>query len=181
MAIKTTAQLIAEIAALFPDNNTELITPAAVRLSLGNIVDSMTPSFGALRGVTPVVAALTTVPVQLNIFDTVIVSTPGQLVASAVADNIITVVGNIVQFSFTISMAGANNSDVQVELRRNGVATGWLALQTTLGAANRVVMTLAGYTVAGSGDIYTLWGSVLAGADNVTMSASAFIMQRVQQ
>lgn len=181
MTRKTTTQLLAEIQALFPDNNTGLISPNDLRTSLTNICDSFTPAFGALRGVPAVVANLTTTPAKLLLFDELVATSPGVVEANVANDEIVAVVASIMQFSVTASLSGTNNADVQIELRRNGTPTLWLALQTTTGAANRVEMSLSGYISANAGDVFTVYGSVLTGTSSTTFYNNALIMETVQQ
>lgn len=181
MARKTTAELLAEIAALLPDNTTELISPADVRTCLNDICESFTPAFGVLRGVPGVVVNLTTTPQKLAIFDEAIATSP-ELVADPALDQITATKAGYFTFSFTASLSGGNNSDVQVELRRNGTPTLWLALQTTTGAANRVEISLAGYTQAvADGDIFTVYGSVLSGTDACTFSGNQLLLETIQR
>lgn len=181
MARKTTAELLAEIAALLPDNTTELITPADVRTCLNNICESFTPAFGVIRGVPGVPVTLTTTPAKLAIFDEVVATSP-ELVAEPANDRIVAAKAGYYLFNFTSSIAGSNNSDVQIELRRNGSPTLWYALQTTTGAANRAEITLQGYTQAvADGDVFEIYANVLTGTDDATFSANQLLLETIQR
>ena len=181
MPRKTTAELLAQIATLLPDNTTELISPADVRACLNDICDSFTPAFGVLRGVAGVVVNLTATPQKLPIFAEVVATSP-ELVADLANSRITATKAGVFTFSFTASLAGANNSDVQVELRRNGTPTLWIALQMTTGTANRVEISLAGYTQAlADGDYFEVYGNVLTGTDSCTFSGNQLLLETIQR
>lgn len=180
MARLNSDTLRALVQSLFPDNTSELITPANVRDMLNDIIDSFTPAFGSMARTATIPFNLTTVPTKLTIFDQVVATSP-ELVVSIANDTITAVNSGLCIFNFTASIAGSNNSDVVVELRRNGLQTFWRALSTTTGAANRVELTLAGYLQnTNPGDEFSIYVNTLTGTDNADFFDVSLIMQTVQ-
>jgi len=180
MARKYSNDIRTEITNLLADNTTGLISPSDVRQILNDIVDSFTPAAGAIRRVTSIPFNLTTVPKKLTIFDEVLATSP-ELIASAANDTIQAALTGFYNVNFTCSVAGSQNSDIQVDLRRNGLTTFWRALGTTTGASNRVELTLAGVVQAtGVNDDFSLYVSVLSGSDNVDFFDTQLIMGTIQ-
>jgi len=180
MARKTTAQLIAEIAALFPDNTTGLITPASLRTSLTNICDSFTDAYGAMQGLPGVVQALTATVAKLVVFDTVL-RTSAEVTPSATNDNVTVSALADYAFEFTCTVAGANNEVVRLVMRVDGVETPW-TFQTTLSVSNTAEMSFSGIIVAiPAGGVVDVGVSSTSGNQSPTFSQNVLIMHDIQQ
>ena len=180
MTRKYSNDIRAEIDTLVPDNTTGQVTPAGIRQIMHDIVDSFTPAYGALRRTASTMVALTTTPTKLVVYDEVVRSTP-ELVASAANDTITATRAGSYNFSFTSSLSGQNNSDIVMELFRNGLSTPWRALTTTTGAGNRAEITVSGIVSApANDDVFEIYAYLLSGTDNVSFYDSIFLMETIQ-
>ena len=180
MARKTTAQLLAEIAALFPDNTTALITPAAVRTSLQNICESFTDAYGALQGLPVVPLALTASVIKLAVFDAVLTTTP-EVTPSAANDNFVVGAAAGYYFDFTTTVTGTNNQVLRFVARKNAIETVWTYQATITGGGNTAEISFSGFIQAVATDVIDMAVSSLSGNTTPNFSQSYFVMHDVQQ
>jgi hypothetical protein len=180
MARKTTAQLLAEIVALFPDNTTGFITPLALRTSLTNICESFTDAYGALQGLPTVGQALTATVAKLAAFDTILITTP-EVTPSAVNDNMVLGATAGYAFEFTTSLNGPNNTVVRFVARKNGIETVWTFQATLTGGGNTAEVSFSGFINAVATDVIDIAVSSLTGNATVNFAQNSFVVHDVQQ
>src|SRR5512139_1714072 len=70
MTIKSMNELLAQADATIEDNTTGNITPSDVRNLIKDLIDTLSPAYGAIGITTPVVFPLTATPTALVPFDT---------------------------------------------------------------------------------------------------------------
>ena len=133
MARKSLTQVLAEAAVAFPDNITELITPAILRAWIGDFVAAIRPAYGVLsiassnQAVTATPQALAMNIAQLSpVIDYVLTPATGTIVRSE---------PGMVRFTVSADVAAATAQTVTFVLYKNGVATAWKQSARTTGAA----------------------------------------------
>ena len=167
MTIKSMLQLLAQADADLPDNTTQDITPADVRVMIKDFIDSVTPAYGTLQLAT-LSKALNATPSKIAPFSSSFGATPGYFttnVTDATVTRLVATAGVAGASDLVIisgSVSGANNANVVLRLFKNGVATSYLTSVTCSGAGDNQGFSLVGitYTDAGDGDaIYDLRAS----------------------
>lgn len=136
MTLKFLNDIRTEINALFPDNTAGLITPAALRTVVNDMVDSLFDRGCALRGpgVTPVAQALTATPTLFPaLYTDVINNNPSVFTTNLVAGNITALEGGFShQLQVSAIVAAAINTQVSVTVFKNGAAiSGQAGVETT--------------------------------------------------
>jgi hypothetical protein len=162
-----------QINTLLANNTTQLITPTALRSVLNDFVDSLRPGYGGINLLSLSFNVPVSPPGTLTPFNTIVVATAGVYAASAANGQVtrqITTAGLQGATDFVIcngAVAGPNNDVINVELFKNGVATGYRATATCQGVSQPVDFGFSGisYTAASAGDaLYELRVNGAAGA-----------------
>ena len=167
MTIKSMLQLLAQADTDLPDNSTQDITPADVRVLIKDFIDSVTPAYGTLQLAT-LTKTLNATPSKIAPFGSSFGATPGYYTTNVTDGTVTRLVGtggvagasDVVIISGAVS--GANNARVVVRLYKNGNATAYQTSVTCSGAGDNLGFSLVGitYTDAGEGDaIYELRAS----------------------
>jgi hypothetical protein len=153
MTIKSIVELLAQADATIEDNTTGNITPSDVRALCKDIIDTMSPAYGVLQASASFAFLLpTSPPAVLKPLATVVQATAGYFNASAANGwirRLVTTAGlagasNLVLVSGEVD--GPNNDNVNIELYKNGVATGWRSSVVCQGAGEFVGFNIAGLT-----------------------------------
>lgn len=173
MPIKSIAELLAQADATLEDNTTGAISPSDVRAMVKDIIDTMSPAYGVLQMPGPVAFNLTTTPTVLKPFGSIVAATTNYFNASAangwvrrlIATAGIAGASNLVLASGEID--GPNNENVNIELFKNGVATGWRSSVVCQGVGEFVGFNIAGLTYDATDDVeFDLRVSGTAGTKN---------------
>lgn len=180
MARKTTAALLAELLVLFPDNNTELITPAALRTSLTNIIESFTDAYGIMTGLGDVILALTATNVRFGAFSVVDRQSP-EVTPSAAVDTVTVNYTGYYEFDFTTTCTGPNNAVTRYVLRVNGIESIWATQMVNSGTGFTSEINLVGLLNLNAGDVLDVGVSSPSGSQNPTFSNSSIIVHDIQQ
>lgn len=147
----TMAQLLSQMQAALPDNATQVITPAHVRLVFSNFMTTMSPSFASLRQATTLSLSLVAgVPKVIAPWSVVGMETPPEMVANATAGTlkqVLVALGNAVanvRATFFIGASGSGGIELVFTLYANGVATDVVGRVSTTSASNVVNVVLTG-------------------------------------
>lgn len=176
MTIKSMVQLLAQADTDLPDNTTQLIDPADVRVMIKNFIDSVRPGYGALQLVGPVALNLSATPQVLKPYTSIIAATPGWFQVSAAngqATRLINSASLAGATDFIIvsgNVDGPNNDNVTCTLYVNNVATPYTTTVTCQGGGEAVGFNLVAikYTAnsASNDAVYELRVSGTPGAKN---------------
>lgn len=158
-----TDTLKAQIEAAIPDNDTRQVSPADVRNALLNIIDSLRPSFAALRG------EHSTAPFNFSLTETwQPLVAPGLFTIAGGSDRaelnwdegngeIITVYDGWVHWlDAGVSCTGDTNDEVQFALMENGVAGENIIEVTMQGSSKLVWVNSRGARLPPAGTRYQL-------------------------
>ena len=178
MTRKTIVELIAGVAASFPDNSVGAITPLLLRTFLNNFLDTMRPSYGA--------ASLTSLTVGLTATDAgfawgTVVAAQAPDYTVALATGIITRAGGpasaTVQFS--IDVVSPNNTITVFTLYIDGVATPWAVSNTSTNTSDvqSYAMSALNYS-ANANPTYQIRART-NGVNTVTLSNGVVVVQNV--
>jgi hypothetical protein len=183
MAIKSIVQLLAQADATIEDNNTQNITAADVRAMFKDFLDTMGPGYGVLVTPGTFPKACTAAPSIISPFTAVDEVTAGYFSASAAngqIDRLIASAGiagatNFV--TFTGSVNGPNNSNLTVEIYRDGVATGIKTSVTCTGLTDDVGLNMVGLDYkAGADAVFEIRASSIPNG-NHNFSNMQFLIQ----
>lgn len=141
MARKSFQELAAELPVSFPDNNTELITPAILRGYLDLFLQAIRPSYAVLNRETPNSQTLGVTDVPL-IFENATLTDVPDYTAVAATGTITRLERGTTRHTFTSTVEGAVNRLVTVVLYRNGLATPWRISASLQGAGKPVDVSL---------------------------------------
>jgi hypothetical protein len=156
MTRKTMLALLAEADANLPDNATHLITAAAVRSLIKDVVDSFSPGYGIVSNANLTLAALTAVP-RVIPYVTTLAQTPEYVVGlgagtvTRLAQGLPTTVNRI---SFYADMEAPAGNEVAFAVTRNGVAIPGGVTVSGQGATNFVGVALSIGTTSPDGADY---------------------------
>jgi len=145
---KTMFDLLAQNTASFPDNTTQLITPALLRTMIKDFLDTMQPAYGIIRRIAPLVYPVTASPLRLAPFDTTgVVSSPD--FSANITTGTVTVLMNsapqkALRGTIIGSVEGPVGADVTVEIYVGGSATGFLASVECTGAGKPSSFNITG-------------------------------------
>jgi len=181
MTIKSTNELLAQADATLPDNNTQLITPAAIRAMIKDFIDTVSPAYGGIN-ITSSLYAVTAAPAKLSPWTAITTQTAGYYAASAALGEVTRAIASASLAGATDfitiggGVQGANNANLTLELYKDGLATGLKASVTCTGPTETVGFNIAGLQYKGGADaVYDLRANGPAG--NYTLVNVAMIMQ----
>jgi len=182
MPRRSIEQLLAQAQVALPDNNTGLISPAAVRTMFTDFLDTMEPAYGGLL-ITSRAQALTQTPAVL-VFQTVIVAQPPEWATVDPATGAIqrTRDAPLVVTRVTVNgdVEGASNVEVTCVLSRNGVATDWRETVSTRGSGNLSTFAFVAIDSSDSDpSIYTLMVHTPTSGGNFTFSNFTFLCENI--
>jgi hypothetical protein len=180
---KTIVELEAQARATIEDNTAGAISAADVRNMFLEFLQTMKPASARISLTTPLVMQLTTTPKVIKPYTTIdYIDTP-EFVATIVNGSVTRILSNSTSVRTSIIVSGTleapSGNDVTVELRRNGVAIGFSAINTGRGTGNYVPFDFGAYgpisTVAGE---YALYAYAKATA-NVTFSNVSLLLEKI--
>jgi hypothetical protein len=171
MSIKSIVELLAQADTTLPDNTTQEITPADVRQIVKDILDTLSPAYGAMTLASQVLA-LSATPAIIAPFATSLAAQAGYYVNGLPGGTVTRqvaaagVAGATDFFIASGAVSGGNNNSVVIEIFKNGVATGYKTSVTCTGAGDNQGFNIAGlsYTAAPSDAVYTLRATGPAGS-----------------
>jgi hypothetical protein len=142
MALKFIQTIKNEITANMPDNSAGLITPAILRTTLQDMVDSLYNRTGSIfgdRNAAPLAQALTTTPTNYPaLYNASSALDPGILAADSVAGTVKVIpAGFVMEGSLSFTMDGANGRVVTAVLAKNGIAIPRFAISATMTGAGQ--------------------------------------------
>jgi hypothetical protein len=181
MTIKSITQLLSQADADIPDNTTGLVEPADVRVLIKDFLDTMSPAYGAIS-LTSQALTLSVSPLIVAPFSTNVRVTAGfytSNLTNGTVTRLIASAGIAGATDFIIasgSISGPNNSNVRMEIFKDGVATGFVASVTCTGISDVQgfnVVGIAGKT--GADAVYDLRASGPAG--NYTFQSITLLAQ----
>jgi len=171
MARKSYNELRTEIAALFPDNTTNLIEPADVRAILLDILEATQPAYGVvtrlvssgsvLVGITPAVKAT---------WQAASDSDPGQTTSVFADGTIARLERGTTEITFNGDMEAPTGRYVTFTLFKNGVATPWRVTGNGGGNGNPVAVSFVAIDYADPAATYDI--RITAEVANVTVTLS---------
>jgi hypothetical protein len=181
MSIKSIVQLLAQADSSFPDNTTQLITPAALRTFVKDFLDSISPAYGGIL-LTTLSKALTTTPSALSPWGSSYVNTTGYYRTSVANGEVIRdvatagITGATDLVIFNIDVEGPNGNLVTAEIYKNGVSTGYRSSVTTNGAGKPESINLVGIGYTATVDVD--WQVYVYGdAGNYTFTNGSLLAQ----
>jgi hypothetical protein len=155
MTIKSMNELLAQADATIQDNATGDITAAEVRTMIKDLIDTLSPAYGAISCASDVIV-LTATPVAIAPFTSTAAATPGFYTTNLTA-------GTVTRLVQSASLAGAtdiivvdgecagpNNNLVTIHLYKNGAPTGFEMSVTCLGAGRPVSYNFVGLVYSAS-------------------------------
>jgi len=171
MTIRSIIELLAQADADLPDNAAGLISPADVRGLIKNLLDTLSPAYGAIQcsGVSKVLSAS---PVVLSPFTAAVTATAGyyqtNLTNGTITREIGTagIAGATDFFIADGAVEGPNNDLVTVTLFKNGAPTAYSVSVTCQGTGRPVEWNMAGivYSAAPGNASFDLRASGDAGS-----------------
>lgn len=176
MARKSINELIAQVAADFPDNVTGLITPAKLRQFFNDFLATMSPAYGYLSLVGPVSQTVGTAWVLLGVFDTAFDSDSSQTTASATTDTISRAERGTSNFEFNIDFACANNVSVDFALYKDGAPTPWRITGVGRGNGNPVSVAMSAIDYADPAASYQIWVKAESAGTAIEFTDGAFLL-----
>jgi hypothetical protein len=151
MTIKSIVELLAQADATLEDNTTGAISAADVRNMIKDILDTVSPAYGAINLLTQQLT-LSAVPQAIAPFATTVVATTGYYTTNLTA-------GQVTRAIQSASIAGAtdfiiidgniegpNNDEATIQLYKNGVAMPFTQSVTLRGASRPVGFNLAAFS-----------------------------------
>ena len=183
MTIKSMLQLLEQADASLPDNSTQEITPADVRVMIKDFIDSVTPAYGTMQ-LANLSKTLNATPSKIAPFSSSFGATPNYFSTNLTDATVTRLVANggVAGASDNVvisgSVSGANNANVLVRLFKNGAPTSYVTSVTCSGAGDDQGFSLVAlaYTDAGDGDaIYDLRASSSAAGTFVFKDISVII------
>jgi hypothetical protein len=160
MARKSFAELLAGLAAVFPDNSTGLITPAILRGYFTDFLNAIIPAYailerrvGVAQNITP---ANTDIPLVFTSAD--LLKANGEMTANAGAGEIGRVDKGTTRFTFTADLLEASNATrtLTFTLYRDGAPTVWSQSVTLTSNAQTESITFTMITTAPAAASYTM-------------------------
>lgn len=183
MTMKFLQQVGTEIVTNMPDNSVGAITPAIMRVTLQDMLDSLYPRSAAVvadRAAVPVAQALTTVPTNYPALYNGLIQTDPAVVAGNVAAGTIipNKTGFVCEALIGFTCYGANGRVVTANLAKNGVVQDRFKVAATMsGGVNldsaNTTLPLIGVT---AGDVFTLLLSVDTAA-SITFAGVRFLLR----
>jgi hypothetical protein len=188
MTIKSILELLAQADATIEDNTTGNITPSDVRAMFKDFLDTMSPAYGVLRATNPVAFNVpASPPAAFKPFAEIVASTAGFFNCSAangVVTRLIASAGIAGASSIVLisgEVAGTNNDNVNLEVFKNGVATGWRTSAVCQGTGEFVGFNIAGFVFDTGADVdYELRVSGTAGSKDFRNMVMLFQAQPVR-
>lgn len=169
MSIKSIAELLAQADTSFPDNSTQLITPAVLRTFVKDFLDSVAPAIGGIT-LTSLAKALNATPSPLSPWNATLQATAGVYTTSVALGEVIRYIATAALtgatdfVTGTVSVEGPSGGLVTLELYKNGVATGYKVSVTTNGAGKSESAYMAGVSYNSGADVeYRIFASGDAG------------------
>lgn len=180
----TVAQLVAQVAAAFPDNTAQEISPADVRSVFGNVLSTLRASFATMRRDLSISLPLSPVPTIIKPWSVKPYEDAPETVADLALGTItkqVSSLGNATttdRITFYIGVAGTAGVELTFVLYRNGVATDIIARVSADGNGNVVNVTLSGVLVHSDDSVYDVRVSSTNSA-NYTFTNGTFRVENV--
>jgi len=181
MTIKSMNELLAQADATIEDNTTGNITPSDVRSLIKDLIDTLSPAYGAIGITTPVVFPLTATPTALVPFDTNLANVPSHYTNNLTAGQVtrlVTSAGLAGGADFVIidgNVEGPNGDLVTVALYKNGNPTPYTTSVMTTGAGEPIGFNLAALAYTDVDATYEV--RVSGDPGNKTFSKTSMICQ----
>jgi len=175
MARKTIAELLAEVQANFPDNNSGQITPAIIRAFFNDLIESVGPSFAIFSRQMPLpLGVVGAAPVVISDYNGIGAAQAPWTFAPLLGTLTWPEFPNAAKVDVQATLELAANDAVELELYVNGVATGYIRQATAgegAGAGNPVSVTFGGIvTNNSSASIYDVRIRSLVGNASPTLN-----------
>lgn len=151
MTIKSIVELLAQADATLEDNTTGNITPSDIRAIIKDFLDTISPAYGAITCSSDT-ETLSATPVVIAPFTSTLAAVTGYYVANLTNGTVtrqIASAGIAGATDFVLasgSVSGANNTNVLIELYKNGAPTGYKTSVTCSGAGDQQGFNIAGLT-----------------------------------
>ena len=181
MTIKSMNELLAQADATIEDNTTGNITPSDVRSLIKDLIDTISPAYGAIGITTPVVFPLTATPAVLKPFDASLANVPSHYtnnLANGSVTRLVTSAGLAGATDFVIidgNVEGPNGDLVTIALYKNGSPTPYTTSVMTTGASEPIGFNLAALSYTAADAVYEI--RVSGDAGNKTFSKTSLICQ----
>lgn len=174
MARKTIAELLAEVQANFPDNNTGNITPSVIRSFFNDVIESFGPEFAIMSRQAPTnLGVVGASPVVIAPYNGVGAAQAPWAVNAGLGTLMWPDFPNAAKIDVQATLELAANDAVELELHVNGVPTGYIKQAVAgegAGASNPVSVTFGGIvTNNSSASIYDVRVRSLVGNASPTL------------
>lgn len=175
-------ELLAQAAATLPDNTVGDISAADVRQMITDFIDSVSPGYGVIQ-LTTLAKATTATPSVLSPWTAVSNATATMFIGSAALGQVTRLIGtaglagatNFITLQGSVN--GPNNSNVTLEIYKNGAPTGIKTSVTCTGSGDNVGINAAGLDYTASVDaVYEVRASSVP-SNTHTFSNLALIVQ----
>jgi hypothetical protein len=175
MARKTIAELLAEVQANFPDNNTGAITPAIIRAFFNDLIESFGPAFAIASRQTPLpLGVVGAAPVVIPNYNGIGAAQAPWTIAAGLGTLTWPDFPNAANVTVQATLELAANDAVELELYVNGTPTGYIKQAVAgegAGAGNPVSVTFGGIvTNKSSASIYDVRIRSLVGNASPTLN-----------
>jgi len=187
MARKTVAQLLAEVNANFPDNNSGAITPSVIRSFFNDVIESFGPAFAIMSRQSPLpLGVVGASPVVIPDYNGVGAAQAPWTFAPLLGTLMWPEFPNAARLDVQATLELAANDAVELELYVNGMATGYIKQAVAgegAGAGNPVSVSFGGIvTNNSSASIYdvrvrSLVGNASPTVNYITVMASSITVR----
>jgi len=171
MARKSLTQILADAAVAFPDNTTELITPAILRAWIGDFVAAIRPAYGLISLVSAAQAVTTTPqPLVMNVSQ---LSPVIDYTLTPALSRAVRLEPGMTRITFNADVNGVNNQTVSFVLFKDGVDSGWRITVFMSAVTNTESVSLVAMVYSSSTATYELRVACTA---NATLTFSNVIL-----
>lgn len=158
MTIKSMNELLAQADATIEDNTSGAISPSDVRAIIKDLIDTISPAYGAIGITTPVAFTLSATPTTLTPFDTNLANVPSHYtnnLSAGTVTRLVTTAGIAGATDFVIidgNVEGPNGDLVTIALYKNGNPTPYTTSLQTTGAGEPVGFNLSALSYTSGAD-----------------------------
>lgn len=178
MPRKSTNELIAQAAATLPDNVTELISAADVRLMVEDFINAIKPGYGVMYTPGPHVQVVNIAPSLLT-FTNLINPNPTEVTVTPATGSILRAERGTSRITLQANMNMAANRECTITLYKNGVVQPWQIKGYGSGATQPAAVNMVAVDYADPAADYTFQVSADVNGTSVTFTNVTAVLEIV--
>ena len=168
-------ECIAALAALIPDNVTQLVTPASVRSAITNIINAIYPASGYMTQIPNRSYAANILP-RLMIYDASTLSPQVDYTLNIANGQALRLEKGTTAFEYNADVIAPNNTTITFTLFKNNVATLWAQSVTGTGNGNPQSVSFSGFDYSSTPNtVYEIRVSAESNNTAITVNNSVFL------